>query len=126
MGGVRGAILGSFVNGLLISFMPILLIPVLGDLGLSNATFSDSDFGIVGLFLSGLAHFGGNYHYGWYWFSVTDNDLGQYTQARKLCSALQKSREIKNDTQELEVVSSIHSLSVHAINKGTLTAPRIL
>ncbi|WP_099331220.1 PTS ascorbate transporter subunit IIC [Priestia aryabhattai] len=59
MGGVRGAILGSFVNGLLISFMPILLIPVLGDLGLSNATFSDSDFGIVGLFLSGLAHFGG-------------------------------------------------------------------
>ncbi|MFT8319977.1 MAG: PTS ascorbate transporter subunit IIC [Bacillus sp. (in: firmicutes)] len=58
-GGIRGAILGSFVNGVLISFMPILLIPVLGDLGLSNATFSDSDFGVVGLFLSGLHHLGG-------------------------------------------------------------------
>ncbi|MGW9530637.1 PTS ascorbate transporter subunit IIC [Paenibacillus terrae] len=59
MGGVRGAILGAFVNGVLISFMPILLIPVLGDLGLANATFSDSDFGVVGLFLSGLNQMGG-------------------------------------------------------------------
>lgn len=59
MGGVRGAILGAFVNGVLISFMPILLIPVLGDLGLANATFSDSDFGVVGVFLSGLNQMGG-------------------------------------------------------------------
>jgi ascorbate PTS system EIIC component len=58
-GGVRGAVLGSFVNGLLISFMPILLLPAFGDLGLANATFSDSDFGVVGVFLSGLFNMGG-------------------------------------------------------------------
>lgn len=58
-GGTRGAIWGAFANGFVISFMPIILIPVLGNLGTANATFSDSDFGVVGLFLSGLNNLGG-------------------------------------------------------------------
>lgn len=50
-GGRRGAVIGAFVNGLLISFLPALLLPVLGDLGFANTTFGDSDFGVVGILL---------------------------------------------------------------------------
>ncbi|MPQ44908.1 PTS ascorbate transporter subunit IIC [Clostridium tarantellae] len=48
-GGKRGAIFGSFVNGLLLSFIPALLLPILGNLGFQNTTFGDFDFGIIGL-----------------------------------------------------------------------------
>ncbi|MFT0847618.1 PTS ascorbate transporter subunit IIC [Actinomycetaceae bacterium L2_0104] len=58
-GGRRGAVLGAFANGLAITFLPLFLLPVLGDMGLSNATFSDSDYGIVGLLLGGLDSAGG-------------------------------------------------------------------
>ncbi|GAB6429141.1 PTS ascorbate transporter subunit IIC [Bacillus luti] len=51
VGGRRGAIIGAFVQGLLISFLPALLLPVLGDLGFANTTFGDSDFGVVGILL---------------------------------------------------------------------------
>ena len=51
-GGRRGAILGSFANGLLLlTILPVFLLPVLGDLGFANTTFSDSDFGVVGILL---------------------------------------------------------------------------
>lgn len=50
-GGRRGAVAGSFVNGLLISFLPAMLLPVLGSLGFEGTTFGDSDFGIVGIIL---------------------------------------------------------------------------
>ncbi len=50
-GGLRGAILGSFAQGLCISFLPMLLLPVLGGLGLEATTFADFDFGVVGLIL---------------------------------------------------------------------------
>lgn len=50
-GGRRGAIIGSFFNGILISFLPVALLPVLGDLGFANSTFSDADFAISGIFL---------------------------------------------------------------------------
>lgn len=43
-GGMRGCILGSFVNGLLLAFLPVVLLPVLGDFGFANTTFSDGDF----------------------------------------------------------------------------------
>lgn len=54
MGGRRGAIIGAFVNGLLISFLPALLLPVLGGLGFENTTFGDADFGVLGLLLGFL------------------------------------------------------------------------
>ncbi|MDM5133831.1 PTS ascorbate transporter subunit IIC [Aeromonas piscicola] len=51
-GGRRGAILGSFANGLLLlTILPVFLLPVLGDLGFANTTFSDSDFGVLGILL---------------------------------------------------------------------------
>ncbi|MBH8583450.1 PTS ascorbate transporter subunit IIC [Thermoactinomyces vulgaris] len=56
-GGRRGAILGAFANGLIISFLPALLLPALGDLGFRETTFGDADFGVVGLILSFLADF---------------------------------------------------------------------
>ncbi|GGA92487.1 PTS ascorbate transporter subunit IIC [Ornithinibacillus halotolerans] len=58
-GGVRGAILGSFVNGIIISFLPVFLMPVLGDLGFANSTFSDADFGVAGIFFGSLANYFG-------------------------------------------------------------------
>ncbi|MGL4708621.1 MAG: PTS ascorbate transporter subunit IIC [Aeromonas veronii] len=51
-GGRRGAILGAFANGLLLlTILPVFLLPVLGDLGFANTTFSDSDFGVLGILL---------------------------------------------------------------------------
>lgn len=53
-GGRRGAIVGSFINGLFLAFLPALLLPVLGELGFSNATFGDFDFGWIGILLGKL------------------------------------------------------------------------
>lgn len=55
-GGIRGATIGSFFNGLLITFLPVFLLPVLGDLGFANTTFSDADFGAVGILLGNVAN----------------------------------------------------------------------
>ena len=55
-GGRRGAILGAFANGLIISFLPALLLPVLGSLGFGGTTFGDADFGAVGILLGNLMH----------------------------------------------------------------------
>ncbi|RTE98703.1 PTS transporter subunit IIC, partial [Serratia marcescens] len=56
-GGRRGAMLGAFANGLLITFLPVLLLPVLGALGFANTTFSDADFGVIGILLGNMARF---------------------------------------------------------------------
>lgn len=55
-GGIRGATIGSFFNGLLITFLPVFLMPVLGDLGFANTTFSDADFGAAGILLGKVAN----------------------------------------------------------------------
>lgn len=60
VGGRRGAILGAFVQGIVISFLPLALIPVLGKVGLGNAMFSDSDFGIIGSYVGWLGQAGGS------------------------------------------------------------------
>ncbi|KIL49389.1 PTS ascorbate transporter subunit IIC [Jeotgalibacillus soli] len=54
-GGRRGAILGAVANGILISFLPAILLPLLGTLGFENTTFGDSDFAIVGILVSLVA-----------------------------------------------------------------------
>lgn len=50
-GGRRGAVLGAFAQGLLISFLPAILLPLMGDLGFVSTTFGDADFGVVGIIL---------------------------------------------------------------------------
>ncbi|EOH89356.1 PTS ascorbate transporter subunit IIC [Enterococcus villorum] len=53
-GGRRGAILGSAFNGLLISWLPLFIFPVLGNLQLASSTFADTDYLIPGLILGKL------------------------------------------------------------------------
>lgn len=55
-GGRRGAILGSFVNGLFLAFLPATLLPVLGKLGFANTTFGDFDFGVFGVLLGNVGN----------------------------------------------------------------------
>lgn len=59
-GGKRGAAIGAFVNGLLITFVPALLLPVLGNLGFQNTTFGDFDFGVLGILIGKLYEFLGS------------------------------------------------------------------
>ncbi|MCP3764811.1 PTS ascorbate transporter subunit IIC [Domibacillus sp. A3M-37] len=53
-GGRRGAMLGSFANGVIISFLPAVLLALLGDVGFKGTTFGDSDFGVVGTLIIGI------------------------------------------------------------------------
>lgn len=47
-GGRIGAALGGFVNGVIITILPAILLQVLGELGFANSTFGDADFGWFG------------------------------------------------------------------------------
>ncbi|MFB5664072.1 PTS ascorbate transporter subunit IIC [Alteribacillus sp. HJP-4] len=53
-GGRKGAIIGSMANGVMISFLPALLLPVLGSLGFQGTTFGDADFGLIGIVFGSL------------------------------------------------------------------------
>jgi PTS system ascorbate-specific IIC component len=48
-GGRRGAVCGAFVNGVLITVLPALLLGVLGGFGAADTTFGDADFGWFGI-----------------------------------------------------------------------------
>jgi ascorbate PTS system EIIC component len=56
-GGRLGAMVGGFVNGVIITILPAVLLLVLGDFGLANSTFGDADFGwfgtLIGISLMG-------------------------------------------------------------------------
>lgn len=60
-GGRRGAVVGAFINGLMLSFLPALLLPVLGNLGFANTTFGDADFAAIGILLGRVGEALGNY-----------------------------------------------------------------
>ncbi len=53
-GGLKGCLIGSFVHGVLISVLSLVVTPALGGLGLSGTTFSDADFCMVGIVLGYL------------------------------------------------------------------------
>lgn len=61
-GGRRGAAVGGFINGVIITILPAILLLVLGQFGLANSTFGDADFGwfgtLIGLSLRGGATLG--------------------------------------------------------------------
>lgn len=50
-GGQRGAMFGSFANGIIISFIPAILLVLLGNAGFEGSTFGDSDFGVIGILI---------------------------------------------------------------------------
>ena len=50
-GGRVGSMVGAFTNGLIISFIPAILLIFMGDIGYEGTTFGDSDFGIVGIII---------------------------------------------------------------------------
>ncbi|MFJ5680150.1 PTS ascorbate transporter subunit IIC [Streptomyces sp. NPDC093097] len=57
-GGRRGAIAGAFLNGVLITLLPALLLQVLGAFGKANTTFGDADFGWFGTLIGYAAKAG--------------------------------------------------------------------
>ncbi|MEV0440790.1 PTS ascorbate transporter subunit IIC [Streptomyces spectabilis] len=57
-GGRRGAVVGAFLNGVLITFLPALLLEVLGAFGKENTTFGDADFGWFGALIGNAAKAG--------------------------------------------------------------------
>lgn len=50
-GGWRGAITGSFVMGLLLAFLPVLLYPLLAEMGVEGSAFPNVDYNVVGIIL---------------------------------------------------------------------------
>ncbi|MBC1522127.1 PTS ascorbate transporter subunit IIC [Listeria aquatica] len=60
-GGVRGAVLGSFTQGIIISFMPIFLLPIMSGIGFSGSTFSDTDYGVTGILLGNVSKVAGSW-----------------------------------------------------------------
>lgn len=61
VGGYRGATIGAFVHGLIITFLPLLLMPTMNQLGYTQTTFSETDFGIIGVLLYNFFKFLGLY-----------------------------------------------------------------
>lgn len=59
-GGKKGAVIGAFVNGLLITFAPALLLPVLDSFGFANTTFGDFDFAVIGILIGKIFEFLGS------------------------------------------------------------------
>lgn len=54
-GGIKGCVFGSFMHGLLITFLPAICMPVMGALNFSSSTFSDADFSVLGIAFGNLA-----------------------------------------------------------------------
>lgn len=50
-GGWRGAVVGSFVIGLLLAFLPTVLYPLYGTLGIEGSTFPNIDYNVMGIML---------------------------------------------------------------------------
>lgn len=56
-GGLKGCLFGSFMHGLLITFLPAICMPVMGALNFANTTFSDADFSFMGIVFGNIAQF---------------------------------------------------------------------
>ena len=53
-GGWRGAVFGSFIVGLLLVFLPVLLYPAISSMGVSTAMFPNVDYNVVGSLLNSI------------------------------------------------------------------------
>lgn len=56
-GGLKGTVIGGILHGLLITFLPVITMPVMGNLGFASTTFSDADFSTTGIILGNIARF---------------------------------------------------------------------
>lgn len=56
-GGLKGCLVGSFLHGLLITFLPAICMPVMGALNVANCTFSDTDFSLLGIIMGNIAQY---------------------------------------------------------------------
>lgn len=56
-GGLKGCIAGSFAHGLLITFLPMVCMPVFSALGYVGSTFSDADFSWMGIVFGNAVNF---------------------------------------------------------------------
>lgn len=56
-GGLKGTVIGGILHGLLITFLPVITMPVMGNLGFAATTFSDADFSTTGIILGNIARF---------------------------------------------------------------------
>ncbi|MEY8292807.1 PTS ascorbate transporter subunit IIC [Carnobacteriaceae bacterium 52-44] len=56
-GGWKGAVVGSFVVGILIAVGPALIYPIMADIGLTGSAFPETDFTIVGLLIYYIGNF---------------------------------------------------------------------
>lgn len=56
-GGLKGCVIGTFIHGIVITILPALLMPVLGNLNFAGTTFSDADMCAMGLVLGNIARF---------------------------------------------------------------------
>ena len=50
-GGLKGCVIGTFIHGIVITILPALLMPVLGNLNFAGTTFSDADMCAMGWYL---------------------------------------------------------------------------
>lgn len=53
-GGKKGAVLGAFIHGILITIGPAMLLPILSGLGFPGTTFGDFDFTVVGIVIGNI------------------------------------------------------------------------
>lgn len=53
-GGWKGAVVGSFVIGLLLAFLPTILYPVYANMGVAGSTFPNVDYNVIGTLLNSI------------------------------------------------------------------------
>ena len=58
-GGLRGCVLGSFVQGIAISYLPLMILPMVSGLGFQGTTFGDADYGVVSIAIDAFNRAGG-------------------------------------------------------------------
>lgn len=91
-GGRRGAILGTIVNSLLISWLPLYILPVLGNLKMASSTFADTDYLVPGIILGNLGRWG---------VPALATGIITFTVTVIVVSFLMNSREKNNNSEKI-------------------------